>query len=117
MRLGALGIFGVAALALLGGACGKNNGASEVPDRKVCQVNLAIAGMVCEDGCPIRVRAALAQVNGVQDVSVDYASNNVVVDAVFPACSRDGAEQMVDALWQKGYTAKVTGSRAVVAWQ
>jgi copper chaperone CopZ len=117
MRRAARGFLGLALLGLTAAACGKNNGSSEVPDRKVCQVNLAIAGMVCEDGCPIRVRSALAGVNGVMDVSVDYASNNVVVDAVFPACSRDGADQMVSALWQKGYTAKVTGSRAVVAWQ
>ena len=27
------------------------------------------------------------------------------------------AEQMLDALWQKGYTAKVVGSRAVVTLQ
>lgn len=80
-------------------------------------MNIAVAGMVCADGCPLKVRAALAGVNGVQDVSVDYDSNNVVVDAVYPACSRDGAEQMVDALWQKGYTATVVGSRSVVSWQ
>lgn len=107
----------MAFLGVMAAACGKNNGASAVPDRKVCQVNIAVAGMICADGCPIRVQSALGGVNGVQGVSVDYESQNVIVDAVFPACSRDGAEQMVDALWQKGYSAKVVGSNAVVMAQ
>lgn len=117
MRRAALGVLGIALLGVMTTACGKNNGASAVPDRKICQVNIAVAGMICADGCPIRVQSALGGVNGVQGVSVDYEAQNVVVDAVFPACSRDGAEQMLDALWQKGYTAKVVGSRAVVTMQ
>lgn len=115
--VGVLAALVAAASVLVGTGCGASHGTAAVPNRKVCQVNLAVTNMVCEDGCPIKVRSALAQVNGVTDVNVDYQSQNIVVDAVFPACSSDGAEQMVDALWQKGYTATVTGSRAVATFQ
>lgn len=117
MRRAAVLVLGFSVLGVFGAACAPANGTASVPDRKVCQVNLAVNNMVCEDGCPIKVRSALAQVNGVMDVNVDYQTQNIVVDAVFPACSRGGAEQMVDALWEKGYVAKVTGSRAVATFQ
>ena len=38
------------------------------------QVKITVEGMSCEVGCPPNVKAALAAVDGVSDVSVDYES-------------------------------------------
>lgn len=95
------------------GVIGCAGSLSGVSDKKECQVALALPNMVCEEGCPIRVRSALARVGGVRDVDVDFNSKNAIVDAAFPACSRRGVEEMLSALRAKGYDASFVQMRAI----
>ena len=85
----------------------------DVKDRKECEVALALPNMVCAEGCPTKVRAALARVTGVRGVGVDFDTKNAVVDAEYPACSRDGVEHMLEELHAKGYEAHVVQVRAI----
>ncbi len=99
---GALGLFG-ATLVVVSSGCASS--LSGIPDRKECNVALAVPNMVCQDGCPIRVRMALANVSGVRGVDVDFTGRNALVDATYPACSEHGVEQMIAELGAKGYRA------------
>jgi len=84
-----------------------------VSDKKECEVALAVPNMVCAEGCPIRVRSALARVTGVRDVGVDFNSRNALVDAAYPACSESGVKQMIAELRAKGYDASFVQMRDV----
>jgi len=95
-----------AAATLSGLACsGCATPLSNIPDRDECQVALAVPNMVCQDGCPLRVKSALANVSGVRGVDVDFSGRNALVDAAFPACSKSGVAQMIGQLHSKGYDA------------
>ena len=83
---------------------------SKVPTRDSCTVELAIPNMACGEACPVKVRAALSSVGGVRAVDVDYEGRSAVVEAVSPACSGDGFEQMVAKLYARGYRARVVSS-------
>lgn len=83
---------------------------SNVPDRASCTVEIAISNMACPEACPIKVRDAVFRVQGVRDVAVDYESGRAGVEAVYPACSSDGFEQMMANLYARGYKAKIAGS-------
>ncbi|MBL8741142.1 MAG: heavy-metal-associated domain-containing protein, partial [Myxococcales bacterium] len=77
-----------------------------------CTVDLALPNMACAEACPIKVRQALGGVAGVQSVDVDYDAKSATVEAVYPACSRDGFEDMMEKLYARGYRARVVSARS-----
>lgn len=118
MKLGrALAILPCAFVALV--ACGGSyyGDFSNVPDREACEVAISLPNMACEEACPVKVRGALANVAGVRRVQVDYPGRSAVVDAVYPACSGDGFEQMMKSLYMQGYKARVVSSRTLNGWE
>ena len=98
----------------LAGACAASpyGDFSRVPDRESCTVDLALPNMACSEACPIKVRSALSGVAGVQQVDVDYDSKSATVEAVYPACSSDGFEEMMARLYARGYRARVVSARS-----
>ncbi len=85
---------------------------SNVPDRDSCTLDVALPNMACDEACPIKVRQALRSVDGVQTVDVDYEARRATVEAVYPACSSGGFDQMMSNLYQRGYRAKVVSARS-----
>jgi copper chaperone CopZ len=114
----AASVVAIGFAAMLEACAGRPGGnVGDVPEKRECEVALALPNMVCEEGCPVRVRAALAGVSGVRDVSVDFESKNALVDAQYPACSRAGVEDMIGKLFAKGYRAEYVGMRAIPRMQ
>lgn len=98
--------------ASIGAACA-SGGWAEAPDvaeRASCSVEVAVPNMSCGEVCPGRVRAALASVRGVQDVSVDFGNRSAAVTAEYPACSHDGFEEMLEHLHEAGYDGQIVSS-------
>ncbi len=79
-------------------------------NRSECTLGLSLPNMACAEACPIKVRAALARVRGVDDVQVDYDTRTAVVHATWPACGVDGYEQMIANLYQRGYRARIVSA-------
>jgi len=84
---------------------------SRVPDRDSCTLDVALPNMACSEACPIKVREAIGGVEGVQRVDVDYDARRASVEAVYPACSSDGFEEMMKNLYARGYRARVISAR------
>lgn len=96
-----LAILGLALV--LGAACGGRPAVAGYPDRSRCDVGLRIPDMSCGEVCPGKVRAALASVEGVEEVEVDFGARTAHVAAVWPACGRDGYGEMLENLDEAGY--------------
>ncbi len=79
-------------------------------DRAECTLGLELPNMACSEACPMKVRAALSSVRGVQDVQVDYDTRTATVQAVAPACGAAGYEQMIDRLYARGYRARIVSA-------
>jgi len=90
---------------------------SDVPTRKTCELNLVVPNMACEDACPVKVKSALFNVEGVRRVDVDFGSRTAVVDAFYPACSAEGYEHMMASLASLGYEARIVSSRPLMGWE
>jgi copper chaperone CopZ len=102
------------ALPILGAACRSPKRAwnpTIARDREACTLGVSLPNMACSDVCPMKVRGALARVKGVRAVDVDFESRSAVVDAVYPACSEAGYEQMVERLGELGYQAYIVSAR------
>lgn len=107
----ALSSLAFAALVVASGCASSPYGDfSKVPDRASCTVDVAISNMACPEACPIKVRDAVFKVQGVRDVAVDYGAGHAQIEAVYPACSSDGFEQMIANLYARGYKARVATS-------
>jgi hypothetical protein len=65
----------------------------------------------------VKVHAALANVQGVRSVDVDYASGFASVTANYPACSATGHEGMMRNLYHQGYKARIVSSRPLMGWE
>jgi copper chaperone CopZ len=79
-------------------------------DRAECTLGLELPNMACSEACPMKVRAALSNVRGVQYVEVDYDTKTATVQAVSPACGAAGYEQMIDNLYARGYRARIVSA-------
>lgn len=114
----ALAVLSVSVMGLVAACGGSPYGDfSNVPDRKTCEVNIRVSNMACEDACPIKVQSALANVDGVRRVDVDYASGFASVTAAYPACSSTGYEGMMRNLYYQGYKARIVSSRPLMGWE
>ncbi len=107
MRSLSLLFFASVGAACAGGGWGD---VPDVPERASCSVEVAVPTMSCGEVCPGRVRAALASVRGVQEVSVDFGNRSAAVTAEYPACSHDGFEEMLENLHDAGYDGKIVSS-------
>lgn len=92
-------------------ACGGGplRGASYA-ERQSCSVELTIPNMACEEKCPVSVRAALARVEGVQEVDVDFGGRSAHVAASWPACGNDGYGEMIENLGDLGYEGRIVST-------
>lgn len=79
-------------------------------DRASCEVDIEVDGVPCEANCPL-VEQALAGVDGVQGVRMDFASRTASIDAVHPACGGDGFDEMIAALEDAGFGGSIVGTR------
>lgn len=79
-------------------------------DRASCQVDVEVDGVPCEANCPL-VEQALANVDGVQGVHMDFASKTATVDAVHPACGGEGFDAMIAALEDAGFGGSIAATR------
>ncbi len=66
-------------------------------------IELSVTGMTCGN-CVKHVDHAIRAITGVEDVQVDLASGNVVVQGAFPK----GFDPIIAALAEEGYPATVT---------
>lgn len=92
-------------------ACGKSSlhGATYA-ERQSCSVEVAIPNMACAEKCPVAVRGALARVEGVQEVDVDFGARSARVAANWPACGNDGYGEMLDNLGELGYQGQIVSA-------
>jgi copper chaperone CopZ len=99
-------------------ACGSAYGDfSKYPDRKSCEVAVSLPNMACAEACPVKVRSALSNVDGVRRVDVDYEGRVASITAEYPACSGAGHEQMIRNLYARGYKAKIVSSRPLMGFE
>lgn len=106
----AVGSFAAFSWAILG--CGGSPDAADFPtERARCTVEVAVPNMACETACPIKVRALLADVEGVQDVNVDFEHRHATVEGVWPACGHKGFRQMLANLATRGYQGQIISSQ------
>ncbi len=98
-------VFGVA-------ACGGSPGSADYPqERARCTVEVALPNMACETACPIKVRALLGDVEGVQRVDVNFEERRATVDGVWPACGHEGFDHMLKNLASRGYEGRIISSQ------
>ena len=74
-------------------------------------MEVAVPNMACETACPIKVRALLASVQGVEQVDVNFEERKATVEGVWPACGHRGMENMLDSLATRGYTGQIVSSQ------
>lgn len=99
------------AAALAGGCGGGARHQSVQPnDRASCQVDIEVSGVPCEANCPL-VEQALANVDGVEGVRMDFGSKTASIDAVHPACGGDGFDAMIAALEDAGFGGSIVATR------
>jgi len=79
-------------------------------DRATCAVDIEVSGVPCEANCPL-VEQALANVDGVTAVKMDFATHTASIDAVHPACGGEGFDEMVGALEDAGFSGTITATR------
>ncbi len=102
----------VGAMALGVFACGGNPDAADFPtERSRCTVELAVPNMACETACPIKVRALLSDVEGVEAVDVNFEQRHATVQGVWPACGHDGFRKMLKNLASRGYEGQILSSQ------
>jgi copper chaperone CopZ len=102
----------LAALVALCWACGGNPDAADFPvERGRCTVVVAVPNMACETACPIKVRALLGDVEGVQSVDVSFEERRATVEGVWPACGHDGFRKMLANLRTRGYEGQIVSSQ------
>lgn len=114
-----LALVPLSILAMSIGACGGSyyGDFDDVPDREACELTVSLPNMACPQACPMKVRGALANVEGVRSVNVDYEGRMATVGAVYPACSSDGFEQMAKNLYMQGYKSRIVSSRTLTPWE
>jgi len=95
----------IAALAPL--ACARRSLGASYPDRAQCDVALQVPSMSCGEVCPGKVRAALLEVEGVEEVEVDFGARTAAITARWPACGERGYGEMLDRLAAQGYVASI----------
>jgi hypothetical protein len=105
------GLVLVVACQLVAAACG---GAPHQPvqpnDRAACEVDIAIANTPCEANCPL-VEQALADIDGIKGVRMDFATHTAYVQAEHPACGGKGFDEMIAALDDAGFDASIESTR------
>ena len=105
-------LFGGLVLLLAAAACGGNPEAANFPpERARCTVDVALPNMACETACPIKVRALLSEVEGVQSVDVNFEERRATVGGVWPACGHDGFSRMLSNLASRGYEGHIVSSQ------
>ncbi len=67
--------------------------------------------MSCSAVCPDRVRSALASVEGVEEIDVDFAGRWVSLRGRWPACGSRGYARMLDRLRDAGYVASIESAQ------
>jgi copper chaperone CopZ len=102
----------VSGLALTLGACGGGADEASFPvERSRCTVEVAVPNMACETACPIKVRALLSDVEGVERVEVDFEQRRATVEGVWPACGHKGMRKMLANLKTRGYEGQIVSSQ------
>ena len=92
---------------LASSACARRSLGANYPDRARCDVALQVPSMSCGEVCPGKVRAALLEVEGVEEVEVDFGARSAAVTARWPACGERGYGEMLDRLAAQGYVASL----------
>jgi copper chaperone CopZ len=92
---------------VLAASCAADPRTAAYPDRSHCTVALSVPDMSCSAVCPDRVRAALASVEGVDEIDVDFEGRRVALRGRWPACGSRGYARMLDRLEQAGYVASI----------
>lgn len=111
MRLITLPAVLLALLAVQATACGgAPHQAVQPNDRATCEVDIAIGNTPCEANCPL-VEQALADVDGVKGVRMDFATKTAYVEAEHPACGGKGFDEMIAALDDAGFDASIESTR------
>ena len=94
------------------GACGAGPDEADFPvERARCTVEVAVPNMACETACPIKVRALLADVDGVENVQVSFEERRATVEGVWPACGHKGMRKMLANLKTRGYEGRIVSSQ------
>jgi copper chaperone CopZ len=96
-----------ALFSLMPSACARRSLGASYPDRAQCNVALQIPSMNCGEVCPGKVRSALLEVEGVEEVEVDFGARTAAVTARWPACGERGYGAMLDGLAAQGYVASI----------
>ena len=109
VRLSMVLLASSAALAV-SGCGGVPHQAVQPNDRAACQVDIAIGNTPCEANCPL-VEQALADVDGVKGVHMDFATKTAYVEAEHPACGGKGFDEMIAALDDAGFDASIESTR------
>ena len=99
----------VVAVAVVGCGGGRHQ-AVQPNDRASCEVDIAIGNTPCEANCPL-VEQALADVDGVKGVHMDFATKTAYVQAEHPACGGRGFDEMITALDDAGFDASIESTR------
>ncbi len=100
-----------ALLALAVTACGGARHQSvQVNDRSSCEVDIAIGNTPCAANCPL-VEQALADIEGIKGVRMDFATKTAYVQAEHPACGGKGFDEMIAALDDAGFDASIESTR------
>jgi copper chaperone CopZ len=100
-------VFVCAIAALAPSACARRSLGASYPDRAQCDVALLVPSMSCGEVCPGKVRSALLEVEGVEEVEVDFGARRAAVTARWPACGERGYGAMLDRLAAQGYQASI----------
>ncbi|MFO0550057.1 MAG: heavy metal-associated domain-containing protein [Polyangiaceae bacterium] len=74
-----------------------------------CSIDIRVTNMACREACPLKVRDAVTNVDGVDEVRVDYDEGRATIEARGMACKRPGTSEMVRLLNSSGYKAYLVG--------
>ena len=110
MRVLRLSVIAVAVASALAACGGAPKQAVQPNDRSSCEVDIAIANTPCEANCPL-VEQALADVEGIKGVHMDFATHTAYVEAEHPACGGKGFDEMIAALDDAGFDASIESTR------
>ena len=104
-------LAGLLGVTLGAAACGgRPKQAVQPNDRASCHVDIEVSGVPCEANCPL-VEQALARVEGVEGVRMDWSSKMASVEAVHPACGGAGFDEMIGVLEDAGFGGSIASTR------
>lgn len=78
-----------------------------------CNINMAVEGMSCAGGCPVKVTNALKEIDGVVEVTPFFEKDSAKVEAKGKTCKEDSHPKLVTALKKVGYDSKVVSVEKV----